>query len=153
MSYAIPNIPRSELGLAHDTRTFLQTLRRREIWQIFETAKQKGIPIEYDHQMPKDQLIKIAIKRNVDLEKTPKSEEKIIGPEPSIHELRKMVQGLKKREWQDVDRRFEHEDGTIEIVAKKQFVDVGEWTWDEIKKLSKDDLKAILNEHDTSNGR
>ena len=153
MSYAIPDIPRSELGLAHDTRTYLERLRRREIWQIFETAKQRGIQIDYDHQMPKSDLIKIAVKRNVDLENTPKSEAPVIGPEPSIHDLRKMVQGLKKREWQDVDRRFEHEDGTIEVVSEKQFVDVGEWTWDEIKKLSKDDLRAILNEHDPSHGR
>lgn len=94
MSYVVPNIPRSGLGLAHDTRSYLESLRRREIWQKFETAKANGVHVEYNYQMPKSELIRIAVKRNIDLESTPKADGPIIGPELSIHELRKQVMAL-----------------------------------------------------------
>ena len=121
MSYIVPNIPRSNLGLAHDMRGYLETLRRRDIWLKLQEAK-----VSFTGQETKDELIRMAVKHCVNLEKTPASTERLTAPEYSIHELRKQVLGLSK--------------------------DDGKWEWDEVKKLSKDQLKAILNGDNTATG-
>ena len=109
--------PPSGLGIAEDTRNALQRMRRREIWLKFREAG-----IEYDPQATKDQLIKVAVKKNLDLERAPMSEEKIILPELSIHELRRQV---------------------LDLTAWKE-------RWNDVKKLTKDELKAVLNGDDPS---
>lgn len=109
------DIERSELGIAEDTRTAIQRMRRRDIWLKFEKAG-----IEYDPQATKEDLVKLAVKRMVDLEKAPKSEDPIVHPEPSIHDLRRDVKELKA--WQG--------------------------RWNEIVKMSKEDLQAVLRGDD-----
>lgn len=105
------DIQRSELGIAEDTRTAIQKMRRRDIWLKFQEAG-----IEYPVDATKDDLVKLAVKKMVDLERAPKSEEKIIHPDPSIHDLRRDVRDLKA--WKG--------------------------RWNEIVKLSKEDLQAVL---------
>ena len=122
MSYIIPNIPRSNLGLAHDLRSFLEVKRRKEIFDILrETERRTGKNLGVRADTPKDEMIRIGVAAGVDFENTPPIQEPHILPELSIHELRKMVHGLTKP------------DGT-------------KWEWKDVTALGKDDLKAIMND-------
>ena len=110
---------RSDLGIAEDTRNVMQRMRRREIWKKLQEAK-----IPFSGQETKDELVKMAVKRNLDLAKAPASGKPVVTEDLSIHDLRKQVMGLSKAD--------------------------GKWEWADIVKMSKEQLRGILNGDDPS---
>jgi hypothetical protein len=113
---------RSELGIAEDTRRYVDRLRRADLRKILTEAK-----VKFSHDATANEMRKIAIRHNVNLEKTAVPDIVVIGPEPSIHDLRKQVHGLTKP-------------------------DGGQWEWNEVTKMSKDQLRGILNGDNASSG-